>query len=86
MWPQGGAPSTEWIRDHVEATLDLPLRRDGQGARRLPHRMHWLLWLLDDFELKNQLAGVPSLLRIGRSADPTAERRREIARLDQQRG
>jgi hypothetical protein len=27
-----------------------PLRRDGRDARRLPHRLHWLLWLLDEFD------------------------------------
>ena len=53
LWPEGGAPSAEWIRDHVDdilAVLESPLRRDGQDARRLPHRMHWLLWLFADLD------------------------------------
>jgi hypothetical protein len=54
LWPQGGARSADWIKDRVDdllAMLELPLRRDGQDARRLPHRLHWVLWLLDDIEL-----------------------------------
>jgi hypothetical protein len=49
----GGAPSADWIRDHVDdllAMLELPLRRDGKDARRLPHRLHWWLWLRDEIE------------------------------------
>jgi len=51
LWPGGGAPDADWIRDNVDhllAVLELPLRCDGQDARRLPQRLHWLLWLLDD--------------------------------------
>jgi len=29
--------------------LELMLRRDGRDVRRPPHRLHWVLWLLDEF-------------------------------------
>ncbi|SEP45358.1 hypothetical protein SAMN02990966_06497 [Rhodospirillales bacterium URHD0017] len=51
LWPEGGAPDADWIRGHVDELLDvlaLPLRHDGRDARRLPRRLHWLLWLPDD--------------------------------------
>jgi hypothetical protein len=53
LWPQGGAPEPEWIRSHTDSLLELlvlPLRHDGQDARRLPRRLHCVLWLLDDLD------------------------------------
>jgi hypothetical protein len=53
LWPLGGTPSAEWIRDHIDdllALLELPLRRDGRDVQRLRHRLHWLLWLLSDID------------------------------------
>jgi hypothetical protein len=50
LWPEGGAPDREWIRCNVEQLLamELMLRHDRRDVRRLPHRLHWLLWLLAD--------------------------------------
>jgi hypothetical protein len=53
LWPEGGAPEPDWIRANVDdllAALVLPLRHDGRDVRRLPRRMHWLLWLLADID------------------------------------
>src|SRR5262245_24111347 len=54
LWPEGGVPSTEWIRAnafHIVAALELVLRHDGRDVRRLPRRLHWVLWLLADVGL-----------------------------------
>jgi hypothetical protein len=52
LWPQGEPNATdEWIRSHafdILEALEQALRHDGRDVRRLPHRLHWLLWLLDD--------------------------------------
>jgi hypothetical protein len=59
LWPEGGAPDTEWIRDHVDdilAILEQMLRHDGRDVRRLPNRLHFLLWLLPDLD-RDQLDG-----------------------------
>jgi hypothetical protein len=53
LWPEGGAPDTDWIRANVDsilAALQLMLRHDGRDVRRLPYRLHWLLWLLDELD------------------------------------
>jgi hypothetical protein len=54
LWPQGEpAASPEWIRANVDdilALLEQAMRHDGRDARRLPSHLHWLLWLLDEFE------------------------------------
>jgi hypothetical protein len=54
LWPEGEPDATpEWIRanvDNILAALERPLRRDGRDVRRLPHRLHWLLWLLAELE------------------------------------
>jgi len=60
LWPEGGAPDAEWIRDHVNdvlGALEVMLRGDGRDVRRLPHRLHWLLWLLADFGSGKPLDG-----------------------------
>ena len=58
LWPKGEPAATdEWIRAHVDellAALEQALRHDGRDVRRLPHRLHRLLWLLDDLD-----AGAP---------------------------
>jgi hypothetical protein len=52
LWPEGEPAATpEWIRAHafdILAVLEKGLRRDGHDVRRLPHRLHWVLWLLAD--------------------------------------
>jgi hypothetical protein len=56
LWPEGGAPNAEWIRAHVDdilALLDQMIRHDGQDVRRLPHRLHWVLWLLAEIESRD---------------------------------
>lgn len=54
IWPEGCEAATpEWIRCNVDQPLDmleLALRHDGSDARRLPRRLHWWLWLLDDVD------------------------------------
>jgi hypothetical protein len=54
LWPQGEPNATpEWIRANafdILAMLELMLRHDGRDVRRLPHRLHWLLWLLADLD------------------------------------
>jgi hypothetical protein len=54
IWPQGEPAATpEWIRDHTDdllAALEQMLLRDGRDVRRLPHRLHWLLWLIADLD------------------------------------
>ncbi len=56
LWPAGCAEATpEWIRSNVEtiiSVLEQALRHDGNDACRLPRRLHWLLWLLDDLECR----------------------------------
>jgi hypothetical protein len=52
LWPQGEPATPEWIRDHVDdilALLEQVIWHDGHDVRRLPRRLHWLLWLLDEF-------------------------------------
>ena len=36
--------------DEILASLEQALRRDGRDVRRLPHRLHWVLWLLADLD------------------------------------
>jgi hypothetical protein len=58
LWPQGEAGATpEWIRAHVDDILGALMQmfaigRDGRPASllRVPHRLHWVLWLLDDLD------------------------------------
>jgi hypothetical protein len=58
LWPEGEPAATpEWIRANVDsilATLEqmFVIGRDGRAAnlRRIPHRLHWLLWLLSDLD------------------------------------
>jgi len=55
LWPQGvpAAATPEWIRANVDdilGMLERMLRNDGRDVRRVPHRLHWLLWLLDDLD------------------------------------
>ncbi len=54
LWPQGEPAATpEWIRAHVDdilAALELMLRHDGRDVPRLPHRLHWVLWLFAELE------------------------------------
>ena len=53
LWPEGGAPDAEWIRANVDdilALLEQAMRHDGQHARRLPPRLHWVLWVLADLK------------------------------------
>ena len=54
LWPQGEPAATdEWIRAHafdILAVLEQMIGRDGNGVRRLPHRLHGVLWLLDDLD------------------------------------
>jgi hypothetical protein len=54
LWPEGDPNATdEWIRANVDdilVLLEQMLRHDGRDVRRLPHRLHWLLWLLADLE------------------------------------
>ena len=54
LWPAGEPGATpEWIRANVDkllAALERPLRRDGHDVRRLPHRLLWVLWLLDEVD------------------------------------
>jgi hypothetical protein len=59
IWPEGEPAATpEWIRAHVDDILALlrwmyVIGDDGKPASllRMPRRMHWLLWLLDECEL-----------------------------------
>jgi hypothetical protein len=39
--------------------LEQMIGRDGRasGVRRLPHRLHWLLWLLADLDRSTPLDG-----------------------------
>ena len=61
LWPQGEPAATpEWIRarvDDILVLLEQMIGRDGQGVPRLPHRLHWLLWLLDDLDPGTALDG-----------------------------
>lgn len=61
LWPEGDPNATpEWIRAHVDeilGLLELPLRRDGRDVHRLPHRLHWFLWLLADLDRSMALDG-----------------------------
>ena len=54
LWPESKRAAThEWIRAHVDdilVLLEQMLRRNA-NVRRLPHRLHWLVWLLDECEL-----------------------------------
>jgi hypothetical protein len=54
LWPAGEPAATpEWIRANVDGILILleqMIGRDGQGVRRLPRRLHWLLWLMAELE------------------------------------
>ena len=54
LWPQGELAATpEWIRANVDkilALLEQVIRHDGQDARRLPHRLHCVLWLLAELD------------------------------------
>jgi hypothetical protein len=36
--------------DELLEALEQALRDDGRNGRRLPHRLHWLLWLLHDLD------------------------------------
>jgi hypothetical protein len=54
LWPQGVPEDAtpEFIRDNLDgivAVLDQMVGRDA-NVRRLPRRLHWLLWLLDELE------------------------------------
>jgi hypothetical protein len=55
LWPEGvpADATVEWIRAHafdlLEA-LEKGLRRDGRDVRRLPRRLHWVLWLLAEVD------------------------------------
>jgi hypothetical protein len=43
----------EWIRAHVDEILGLlefPLLLEGREVDRLPHRLHWVLWLVPDLK------------------------------------
>jgi hypothetical protein len=57
LWPQGDPAATdEWIRSNafdILAALELALYRDGRDVRRLPHRLHWVRWLLDDLDVSS---------------------------------
>jgi hypothetical protein len=56
LWPEGEPGATpEWIRAHVDDILAALMQmfaigRDGRpdNLLRVPRRLHWLLWLLDD--------------------------------------
>jgi hypothetical protein len=54
IWPEGEPAATpEWIRarvDDILVLLEQMIGRDGQGVRRLPHRLHWVLWALADLD------------------------------------
>src|SRR5688572_31668270 len=58
LWPQGEPAATpEWIRANVDdilAALEVMFAIGPQGRasnlRRIPHRMHWLLWLLAELD------------------------------------
>jgi hypothetical protein len=58
LFPEGRPPTAtdEWIcanTDSVLALLEQMIGRDGQGVRRLPHRLHWLLWLLAELDVNS---------------------------------
>jgi hypothetical protein len=51
------AATPKWIRDHaidILAALEQMFAIDQHGRasslRRIPHRLHWLLWLLADLD------------------------------------
>lgn len=54
-WVEGEPGATiELIRDNVDdilSALEPMLRHDGRDVGRLPHHLHWLLWLLDEIEV-----------------------------------
>jgi len=60
LWPEGEPVATpEWIRAHafdILAVLEQMLGRDA-NVRRLPHRIHWFLWLLDNLDQGTPLDG-----------------------------
>ena len=53
LWPQSEpAAMPDWIRAHafdILAALEQMLGRHP-SVRRLPHRLHWLLWLLANLD------------------------------------
>jgi hypothetical protein len=55
LWPQGEPNATpDWIRAHVHEIIGLleqVIRHDGRDVLRLPHRLHWVLRLLDDLDV-----------------------------------
>jgi hypothetical protein len=61
LWPEGEPDATpEWIRANVGtilAALEQGLRHDGRDVRRLPRRLHWVLWLLADLAQGQLLDG-----------------------------
>lgn len=36
--------------DDILTALERALRHDGRDVRRLPHRLHWVLWLLAEVD------------------------------------
>ena len=58
LWPQGEPGATaEWIRANafnILAALEqgFAIGRHGRASSllRIPHRLHWLLWLLADLD------------------------------------
>jgi hypothetical protein len=65
LWPQGEPAATpEWIRAHAFDILTaleqmFVIGHDARAAsrRRIPHRLHWLLWLLADLDESTALDG-----------------------------
>ena len=64
-WPQGEPRATpEYLRAHafdILAAVEQMFRIDSHGRadnlRRIPHRLHWLLWLLADLDGGEPLHG-----------------------------
>jgi hypothetical protein len=55
LWPEGvpEEATSEFIREHIGDivdALDQALHHDGRDARRLPRRLHWILWMLHELD------------------------------------
>jgi len=63
LWPQGDPAATpEWIQENAVsllAALEQMFKIGRQGRadslRRIPHHLHWLLWLLADLDRSTSL-------------------------------